>query len=137
MTNGILTGTFVSLIIALPFLLFIACVIKGRNRSYNIYNRYNGECLASGFACEEDAEDWLRKHFIDDYSYRSVRCDFVIDQGTSEEQGTDVHQFPTHEDYCFDNPFFEEPEKIKPEDYTPITPYYKNRIAKYFDKQSR
>ena len=124
MINGIVAGTLLSALILSPFTLLLAIAVKRSQKIYyNIYNKYSGDCLASGFTCEENAENWLRNHFTEEYSYQSIRGDFIIDKGFETET-----IFP--EDYCFDDAVYEE---IKPEDYAPVTPYYKNRITKYFE----
>lgn len=101
-------------VIVSPLIVFL--IINGQAKPlYNIYNKYDGSCLSTGYATPEEAEYFLRYHFGDEFSYESVRNDFVIAE------------------------FFEDAPVIQPrmerEDYRPKSSYYKNRIDQYFESE--
>lgn len=113
-------------IICLPLLFLI--VMQFKKKKFNIYNKFSGQCFATGFHSPEHAREYLIDHFGDVYSYESVKNDFVID--------TQFDQNPVFEDYQYQypvDPIVVVKTPIVKEEYQPKSPYYKNRIAKYFD----
>lgn len=111
-------------IICLPMLFLI--IMQAKKQKFNIYNKFNGQCFATGFTSVEHAREYLIDHFGDVYSYESVKNDFIID--------TQFTQRPIFDDYQgVVDPIVVVKAPIVKEEYQPKTPYYKNRIAKYFD----
>lgn len=115
-------------------LLCIVCLLGGiiknqelprQEENWIIYNKFTGEILASEFVNPEDAEDWMENYFGDYNSYLSVRNDFVIKQGDF----CPIQKIKAI-DQIMANPYWL---NIKETDYSPKTPYWKNRIAKYFE----
>jgi hypothetical protein len=115
------TNIFVLCLISLPFLLVLT---NCRKEKLNIYNRFSGECLASGFNTTYQAEQFMLEYFGDPFSYESVKNDFVID--------THLNESPIFESY---NPISFYIAPVSREQYKPKTQYYKNRISKYFDEE--